>query len=113
MRIAALIIGIFGSIALFVVSILTIAVGGLGSAVGDSEGEKIAGLGVLALLLSIVAVVAAALAIAKPRLAAALMSITGIVSLFPTYGWAFPATILLLVAALLAFLGRRSGTSSS
>ena len=113
MKIAALIIGIFGAMAGFIGSIVAIVAGGIGTGLGVDEGEQIAAFGFIALLISIIALVGAALAIAKPRLSAAMMGVSAVVGvILISFGYII-ATVLLLIAALLAFLGRRSGTDSS
>ena len=112
MKIAALIIGIFGAVAGFIGSILAIAVGGIGAGLGADEGEQIALFGLLALIMSVVGLVGAALALAKPRVSAGLMAISAVVGVILVSAAYVLATVLLLIAALLAFLGRRSGASS-
>ena len=104
MRIAALIVGIFGAMAGFVGAIVALAVGGIGAAFG--EGTDVAWLGFGALVMSVGGLVGAALSIAKPRIAAVLMVVSAVFGLiFISFGYVL-ATVLLLVAALLAFLGR-------
>lgn len=113
MRIAALIIGIFGAIAGFIGAILAIVFGGIGAGLGAEEGGQIAAFGFIALLISIIALVGAALAIAKPKISAATMAgcaVVGVILISAAYAL---ATILLLIAALLAFLGRHSETDMS
>ena len=108
MSIAALIIGIFGAVAGFVGALLGLLVGGIGSAFGAEGAATIGYLSLCALGVSIIALVGAALALAKPRFSAFLMASSAIVGLV-LIGAAFVvATVLLLIAALLAFLGRNS-----
>ncbi len=100
MRLAALIVGIFGSIGAFIYGLFILLLAGLGAAVGE-EGDQgaIAGMsiyGLLIMLASVVALVGAALSMARPRLAAGMMFGTGFFSLL----------YLSWIAALLAFLGR-------
>ena len=106
MKIAALIIGIFGSMSGFIAAIIVIVAGGVFEAVGVG-GAEIAGPGLWGMGMSVVGLVGAALALAKPRIAAGLMVVSAVggaiaISLF--YG---PAAVMLLIAALLAFLGRK------
>ncbi len=63
-------------------------------------------LGWSALAFSLVGLVGAALALAKPRAAAAIMLVAGIAVAISVSLFAVIATPLFLVAALLAFLGR-------
>ena len=106
MRIASLIIGIFGAIAGFIGALLAMLVGGIGVALDESEGNQIVVLGMVALLMSIVGLVGAALAMAKPRAAAMLMALSAIVGIVVIFLAYIVAMVLLLIAAALAFLGR-------
>ena len=111
MRIAALVIGIFGSIAAFIGALLAMFVGGVGAALGDGESEEVILLGLGALVMSVVGLVGAALSVAKPRAAAALMATSAIVGVILVFVAYIFATVLLLIAALLAFLGRKSASA--
>ena len=87
-----------------------IVVGGLGSAAQANNAGTVVTLGFIALGLAVVGIVGGALSQAKPRVAAALMLVAGIggfvaVSLF----WVVSG-VLLLIGALLAFLGRAPKT---
>ena len=100
MRLAALIVGIFGSVAAFVSGLLILLLAGLGAVVGE-EGDEgaVAGITVFALLIiagSVVTLVGAALSMARPRFAAGMMFGAGF----------FGPLYLSWIAALLAFLGR-------
>ena len=106
MKVAGLIVGIFGSVAGFIGAIFALLVGGIGAAFG--AGSEVAWLGFAALMVSIVALVAAALAIAKPRFAAAVMLVSGIAGFICISAFWIPAGLLLGIGALLAFLGRKS-----
>ena len=112
MRIGAMIIGIFGAAAGFIGAIVVLAIGGIGVGLGAEGGGQVVGAGVGALLMSLVGLVGATLAIAKPRLAAALMAVSAIVGLVLIFVGYILATVLLLIAALLAFLGRHSETDT-
>ena len=108
MKIASLIVGILGAMAGFIISILVIVTGGIGVGLGAETGAEIAVRGFGALVMSVVALVGAALAVAKPRVSVALMTISAIAGvILISAGYALPA-VLLLIAALFAFLGRRS-----
>ena len=112
MKIAALIIGIFGAMAGFIGAIVALFLGGIGAAFG--AGTEVAWLGFGALAMSVVGLVGAALSIAKPRAAAVLMVISAILGVIFVFVAYILATILLLVAALLAFLGReRQGSAGN
>ena len=108
MKIAALIIGIFGAIAGFVGALLGMLLGGLGSAFGAEGAATVGYLSLGGLGVSIVALVGAALVLAKPRFSALVMAGSAIVGLVLISAAFVVATVLLLIAALLAFLGRDS-----
>ena len=107
MRIAGLVIGLIGSFAGFAGSVIALLAGGVAGALGDDEtGSAIAIAAFVALVFSVVGLVGAALSIAKPRLAAGMMvasALAGVIAISLGY---IAATVLLLIAALLAFLGR-------
>jgi len=60
----------------------------------------------VAFVASVVGLVGGAIAIAQPKAAAILMLVAAIVGVISISAAFVPATILLLIAALLAFLGR-------
>ena len=121
MRIAALIVGILGSLAGVIGAIVAMAIGGIGVGVGEivedstvtSEGREIVWLGVVALIASLVGLVGAALAIAKPRISATAMLLAAIVGFICVFVAYIIGGLLLLVAAILAFLGRKEASQSS
>ena len=113
MRIAALIVGIFGAIAAFIGSVFALLIGGLGGALGVEEAGTVVVGGSIALLMSIVGLIGAALSIAKPRVAAALMGISAIVGLIAVFAAYVLGTVLLIIAAILAFLGRQRDTEAT
>ena len=106
MKLAGLIIGIFGSAAGFIAALFALLVGGIDAAVGG--GTEIAWLGFVALIASIVALVGAALAIAKPRFSAATMLVCVIAGFIGISMFWIPAGLLLSIATLLTFLGRKA-----
>ena len=107
MRIAALIVGIFGAMAGFIGALVALAVGGIGGAIEVEGAETVIIGGWIALLMSVVALVGAALSMAKPRVAAGLMAVSAIVGVIAVFAAYVLATILLTVAAIFAFLGRQ------
>ena len=110
MKIAALIIGIFGSMAGFIGAIIGLFIGGIGAAFG--AGEEVAWLSFAALGMSIVGLVGAALAMAKPRAAAGLMVVSAVLGTILIFVFYILAAVLLIVAAFLAFLGRERKTNA-
>ena len=114
MRVAAMIIGIFGSIASFMGACTVTVGGGLVDALGAEEGAEIASMGILGWAASIVALVGAAMAMGKPKTGAIIMIVAAIVGLIVNGGFFIPGAVLLAVAALLAFFGRNEkGKSES
>ena len=106
MKVAALIIGIFGSMAGFIGGILGLIVGGIDAAFGGST--EIAWLGFGAIGMSVVGLVGAALSMAKPRVAAGLMVASAVLGTIFISLFYVVAAALLIIAALLALLGRKS-----
>ena len=112
MRIAATILGVLGSIGGFIAALIAIVFAGVVEVVGEmsgegaGEGDEIAGLAFVAFIAAIGGLVGGAIAIPKPKAAAVLMLVAGIAGLIAISVAFIPATILLLIGALLAFLGR-------
>ena len=106
MKLAGLIIGIFGSVAGFIAALIGLLVGGIDAAIGG--GTELAWLGFVALIVSIVALIGAALAIAKPRFSAITMLVCGVAGFVCISAFWIPAGLLLGIGALLTFLGRKS-----
>ena len=109
MRLAALIIGIFGSIAAFIGAVIALSLGGLGSALEVEEAETVVIGGWVALGMSIVGLTGAALSVAKGRVAALLMLISAVVGVIAISAAYAVGAVLFLIAACLAFLGREKG----
>lgn len=106
MKLAALIVGIFGSMAGFIAAIFGLIFGGIDAAIGGGAGIVWQSFGAMGM--SVVGLVGAALAIAKPRIAAGAMVVSAIGGTISISLFYAPAAVLLLIAALLAFLGRKS-----
>ncbi|HET9017855.1 MAG TPA: DUF4064 domain-containing protein [Thermomicrobiaceae bacterium] len=107
MRTASLVLGIIGGVFGLIAALLAMFVGGVGSALQDSSGHTVAGLGLAAFFIAVVGIVGGAVAPKYPRMAALLELVAGIagfvaVSLF----WILSGP-LFLIGALLAFLGRK------
>ena len=113
MRVAALVLGILGGLAGLIGGACALAVGGIGEAFGAEGAEEIIGLGWLAFVAGIGGLIGAGMAMTKPKIAAALMAIAGIVGLIAvSLAYVF-ATALFGIAALLAFLGRNEKKSEA
>jgi hypothetical protein len=108
MRIAAMILGILGGLTGLVAATFALSLGGINSAVGGTADttSTMSGLGAAAFAFSVLALVGAGLAMAKPRLSALLLLIAGLGTLISVSWFAIFPTPLELIASLLAFLGR-------
>jgi hypothetical protein len=113
MRIAGLIIGVFGAISAFGGAIFVLFISGVAEVLGAEGADQLAIGGVIALIMSIVALVGAVLSMAKPRLAVALMIVAAIVGLIAVFAAFIPATVLLFIASGLTFFGRKEGKRSA
>src|SRR6516162_9024731 len=97
MRVAALVLGIIGGLFGLVAASAALAIGGIGAAFGSDSASLVVGGGWAALALSIVGIVGASLALAKPKIAGAMMlvaAIGGVVCVFVAY--LLPAPLLLV-----------------
>ena len=109
MRIAALIVGILGGVGGFIAALsVFLARGVVVAFTGGEIGEEIALLAIVAFVASVVGLVGGAIAIARPKTAAVLMLVAAIAGVISISAAFIPATILLLIAALLVFLGRNA-----
>jgi hypothetical protein len=112
MRIAALVLGVLGAIGGFIGALIAFFFAGVVEVVDEISGaekgvgEEIAILGLVAFAASVGGLVGGSIAIAKPKVAAVLMLVAAIVGVLSISVAFVPAAILLLIAALLAFLGR-------
>ena len=104
MRVAGLVLGIMGAIAGFIGAIVALTIGSIGAAFGDNT---VVLLGLAGLGACIVGLVGAALSMAKPRLAASLMLVSAIVGVIAISYAYILATVLLVIGAVLTFLGRK------
>jgi hypothetical protein len=111
MRTAALVLGLIGGIIGLFAGGFAIVVGGVGTAIQTDRAGTVVVLGFIALALAIVGIVGGALAQAKPRMAALLMLIAGIGGFIAVSVFWIVSGPLLLVGALLAFLGRTPKTA--
>ncbi len=109
MRTGALVLGILGGIFGILSAVAALFIGGLGGAFEAEGSETIVGLGWSALFFCFLGLLGAALALAKPRAAAAIMLVAAIGITISISLFAVIAAPLLLIAAILAFLGRQKG----
>lgn len=108
MRLAALIIGLFGGVLGFLAAVFAAGVGGLGAVVGSGNAHEVLWLGVSAFLAAVVGVIGAALAMSKPTAAWLLLIIAAVWSVISTSAFGVPAGFLMFVAAVLAFVASRT-----
>jgi hypothetical protein len=108
MRTGALVLGLIGGIFGLISAVIALFVGGIGGAVEAEGAGTVVGLGWSALFFSLLGLVGAALSLAKPVLAAVIMGVAAIAIAISISLFAVIATPMLLVAALLAFLGRNT-----
>ena len=111
MRTAALVLGLIGGIIGLFAGGFAIVVGGIGTAVQTNRAGTVVVLGFIALGLAIVGIVGGALAQAKPRVAAILMLIAGIGGFIAVSLFWIVSGLLLIIGAVLAFLGRAPRTA--
>jgi hypothetical protein len=116
MRIVAIVLGVLGSLSLFVgVLVVFLGAGAAGIAVelGDASakemGQQLVLMGIVGWIASVVALIGACLSVAKPRFASLTMTIALIVGALATGLFSIPGVILLAIASLFAFLGRNEG----
>jgi hypothetical protein len=107
MRTTALVLGIIGGVFGIFAALFALAVGGISSAANVNGGGQVVALGYTAFFVSIAAIVGGALAPKKPKAAAILLLLTGAGGFVCVSAFWLLSGPLLLVGALLAFLGRR------
>ena len=108
MRTGALVLGLIGGLFGIISAVIALVVGGVGGAVVAEGAGTVVGLGWSALFFSLLGLVGAALSLAKPVIAAVLMAVAAIAIAISISLFAVIATPMLLIAALLAFLGRHT-----
>jgi hypothetical protein len=82
-------------------------VGGIGSAFDFDQSGEVVLVGSIALAMSVVGVTGASLSIGRPKIAAGLMVISAVVGVITVFTANIVGTVLLLIAAALAFFGGR------
>lgn len=98
-----LIAGIFGIIA----SIIALMVGGIDAALSDSGSSSITGLGISAMLFSILGIVGAAMSKAKPKAAGILMVISGIAGFISISMFYILSGVLFVIGGCMGLFGKR------
>jgi hypothetical protein len=113
MRLAALIIGLFGGVLGFIAAVIAASAGGLATAFGAHGGHTVLWLSVSAFLAAVLGVIGAALAMSKPKAAWILLIIAAVWSVISTSAFGAPAGFLMFVAAVLAFIASRATAAPS
>jgi hypothetical protein len=112
MRTAALVLGITGGVFGILAGLLAMMVGGIGSAF-DAEGSgSVVGLGFAAIMLGVLGIIGGAVSNRSPKAAAILQTIAGILGFIAVSLFWVLAGVLLLIGALMAFLGRKSPSNT-
>lgn len=109
MRIAALALGVLGAAAGFIDAVYVVFIGGFGASLGAEGGEQVFAQGLGAVGASVAGLVGAVLAMPKPKASAIVMGLSAIAGVIFVTAAFIPGAILLLLAALFAFLGRKRG----
>ena len=105
MRTAAMVLGILGGLAGLVGGALAFLAGGIVSAFGVDGGAEVMDLSWVAFAASIIGLIGAGVAPAKPKLSALFMTIAAVTGFVVVYYFYILAAVLFGIAALLAFLG--------
>ncbi|MBE3556190.1 MAG: hypothetical protein IMW91_03825 [Firmicutes bacterium] len=113
MRVTALILGILGGITGLIAVIFVLFVEGIGHVFQAEGAETVLRLGWAAIPLSIVGIVGGGLSLGKPTVFRILQLISGIGGLIVISLFFIPATIMLVVGAVLAFFGRKEVSPKS
>lgn len=107
MKIAAVILGVLGGIFGIIGALFAFFIGGVGAAFGEPEAGTVFGLGLAAIIISIVGIVGGALAYARPRIAGYMMVAAGILGFIAVSAAYIVAGPLLIVGGALALLASR------
>ncbi len=103
-RTVEFVLGLLGGIFGFFGALLALAFGGIGGALGAEGASTVVGLGWVAILFAILAIVGAAIVKSKPKLGGGFMivsSVGGLVCI--SFAWAI-SFVLLLIAGLMAVI---------
>jgi hypothetical protein len=105
MRIAALVLGIIGAVLGIFAALLALSVGGIGQATGAEGGALVTALGWWSLAFVFLGFVGSGLALARPKLAGALLLVAGVGFFISISFFAIISGPLFLLAAMFAFMG--------
>lgn len=107
-RTAEFVLGLIGGIIGIISSVIALFVGGIGSAFGAEGAGTVTGLGWAATLLSILAIVGAAIVKGKPKLAGIMLIIAGIGGFISISMFYIIPGILILIAGIMALVRKPS-----
>lgn len=113
MRIAALVLGLVGSINGLFASFTAFSLGGLGAVLEADGAGTIVGLGVAAIFISIYAIVAGALALKYPRFSGWSQIISGVLGIIAVSAFYMIAGPILIIGGILALVSARQGKGAS
>lgn len=111
MKIAAMIVGLIGSIIGLFSACSAGAIGTMGRAFEAEGSATVQNLAWFAFVVVLVGLVGAALAIAKPKLAGIMMIGAGLVGFIAISALWIPSGVMLLIAGVLALLAAKGGKS--
>src|SRR6266508_473129 len=112
MRVTALIVGILGGVVGLIFALFPLVVGGVGNAPDELSDKQIVALAVSAMVAAVCGIIWSVLAFAgkKPEVMALLLIITAVWYFASIRYFGVAGFILLALAALFVFLGRKAGT---
>ena len=108
MKTAALVLGIVGGVFGILAGLLAMLVGGIGSAFEAEGSGSVVGLGFAAILLGVLGIIGGALSNRSPGKAGIVQAIAGLAGFIAISLFWVLSGVLLLLGALMAFLGYRS-----
>jgi hypothetical protein len=106
-RIAALVLGVVGGIFGIFAALFALSLGGIGGAFGMKDAAFISDLGMSAMVFCLLGFLGAGLALPKPVVGGVLLLIAAIGFMISVSWFAIVTTPMFLLAAMLAFMGRR------
>jgi hypothetical protein len=112
MKTASLVLGITGGVFGILSGLLAMMIGGIGSAFAAEGSGSVVWLGFAAILLGVLGIIGGALSNRSPGKASLLQAMAGFFGFIAVSLFWILAGVLLLIGALMAFLGRDRGSST-
>jgi len=109
MKIAAMVLGILGGVFGILGALFALFIGGLGAGLEDPEAGTVIGLGLAAIIISIVGIVGGAIALSRPAIAGYMMIASGILGFIAISAGYIVAGPLLVIGGALALFASRQG----